>query len=82
MDQSEVILKRAIALRTKLDKLAGTLHQIRINNDTLIGKLDIPGPVDYGSLPLPGTADLVGLANSADNAASILEAFIFQAFKQ
>ena len=87
MHQSEVILKKAILAKDKLEKLLDRTRHSITNLDTMISKLNDPNfsklddsnYTSYGSLPLPGTSDLTQMAHNADKTVAVLEALIFQA---
>jgi len=74
--QQAEILKRAIILRDKLDKLVESAQQSANNAALAVVHLEATSP-DYLGIPSTFTCDLVTMVASADRANAALEALVF-----
>ena len=69
------IRKEALELINRCDKLEATSQHIKNNALELLRALKADN-VDYGALPLPGTADIIALANRVNTVGTQLDCYI------
>jgi len=82
MNKSEVIFKKAIVLKDKLEQLAYNVHQARISADKFIGQLDKPEEIDWGSAVNPSCSDMVSMANSVEKLSAVLNELVLQNYDE
>jgi hypothetical protein len=69
------IKKEALELINRCDKLEATSQHIRNNAMEVLRALKADN-VNYEALPLPGTADIVALANRVNTVGTVLDCYI------
>lgn len=70
------IIKEALNLIDRCLQLEATSRQIRENSGMCIAVLKNTSNVDYETLTLPGTADIVALANRVNTIGTVLDCYI------
>ncbi len=73
--KDQKIIKEALDLIEKLDKLESTIKHIRAQA-VKVGYALKNENVNYGTLPIPGVADLIALASNAKDAGIRLDQLI------